>query len=344
MNQHPHWLTKAGNFGRIEHSQAYRKPNFFIIGSMKSGTTYLSSLLASHPSIFMCRPKEPTYFVKSGELRTIWPWAWEQNSWRNEKNYLELFGAAGTATVLGEASVHYTYSPLASGVAERIYQFNPCARLVYLMRDPIERTISHYWHRVNWLGEHRSISSAIKNDPQYRDVSHYAMQLAPYFRLFERDQIKTLTFEELTANPKESIASILKWLNLNCSVATPKLPPENVTPDVVEQRSAGWLLHGLRYKSDLLRALIDRAPAWPRRLGVRMVTREIDRRSVDTSEIVQYLRPLQQKQTEELMRLLGREFPEWTTLNQRQNIAKSTVNLGITDVAPTCAKYGLSKA
>jgi hypothetical protein len=317
MNLHPYWLTTAGNLHKVKHSPGYRKPNLFIIGSMKSGTTYLWSLLASHPSIFMSRPKEPTYFVKSGELRTIWPWAWEQNCRGSEKNYLELFRQAETATVLGEASVHYTYLPLASGVAERIYQFNPHARLLYLMRDPIERTISHYWHRVGWLGEHRSISSAIRNDPQYRDVSYYAMQLSPYFKLFKRDQIKTLTFEELIAHPKESIASILKWLNLNSSVATPKLPPENVTPDVINRRRASWLLHGLRYKSDLLRALIDQTPAWPRRIGVRMVTRGINRQSVDTSEIVQYLRPRQQKQTEELMRLLGREFPEWATLNQR---------------------------
>jgi Sulfotransferase family len=315
MNLHPYWLTTSSDLHRIKHSQAYRKPNLFIIGSMKSGTTYLWSLLASHPSIFMSRPKEPTYFVEPGELRKIWPWAWEQNCQASEKNYLELFRGAETATILGEASVHYTYMPLASGVAERIYQFNPRARLIYLMRDPIERTISHYWHRVGWLGEHRSLSSAIKKDPQYRDVSYYAMQLAPYFRLFGRDQIKILTFEELIANPKASVASILKWLNLNSWVTTPRLPPENVTPDVIKQRRASWLLHGLRYKSDLLRALIDQTPAWPRRIGVQMVTREINRQSIDTSEIVQYLRPLQQRQTGELMRLLERDFPEWTTLN-----------------------------
>ena len=79
--------------------------------------------------------------------------------------------AAGTAPIVGEASVHYTYLPLSSGVAEKIHRFNPDARLLYVMRDPIERTLSHYWHRVQRLGEHRSLSTAIKNDPQYTDVA-----------------------------------------------------------------------------------------------------------------------------------------------------------------------------
>jgi hypothetical protein len=320
MTRQLHWRevsATARRLDRIKQPLACRKPNFFIIGSMKSGTTYLWSLLASHPSIFMSRPKEPTYFVEPSRLQAIWPWGWEQNCWRSEQNYLELFRLAETATILGEASVHYTYLPLASGVPERLYQFNPDARLLYIMRDPIERTISHYWHRVSWLGEHRSPSSAIKNDPQYRDVSYYAMQLAPYFRLFKREQIKTLTFEELIENTSESIASILRWLSLDCSTATPKLSPVNTTPDIVEQRRAGWLLHGLRYKNCLLRVLIDHAPISLRRIGVGMVTRQVNRQSVDTSEIVRHLRPLQQKQTEELIELLGREFPEWTTLNQR---------------------------
>jgi Sulfotransferase family len=316
MDPHPQ-LAEAPSV--VSELDASRRPNFFIIGSMKSGTTYLRNLLASHPAIFMCYPKEPAYFVGPEELRTIWPWGWwEQRDFRrSEQNYLNLFRQAGAASIRGEASVYYTYLPLAAGVSKRLWRFNPGARLVYLMRDPIERTISHYWHRVRHAGEHRSISLAIKNDPQYCDVSYYAMQLAPYFRLFKRDQIRTLTFEELIGNTEASIVSLLKWLNLDHSTAMRTIPPENVTPDSITYRRAGWLLAGLRYKNRLLRAIIDHTPDPLRRAGVRMVTAEINRQSVDTSEIVEYLRPLQQSQTDELVKLLGREFPEWTTLNPR---------------------------
>ena len=305
----------ANDLGSVDSSRRRRKPNFFIIGSMKSGTTLLWRQLASHPSIFMCNPKEPSYFVEPSQLRAIWPWGWEQGYWKSEERYLELFQLARTATILGEASVHYTYAPLASGVPERLHQFNPAACLIYVMRDPIERTISHYWHRVRWLGESRSLSSAIKDDPQYRDVSYYAMQLAPYLRLFGRDQIKTLTLEQLVCNSSESIRSILDWLNLDSLFSPSSLPAENTTPDIVGQRIGSGLLYGLRNKSRFLRAVIDYAPALVRRLAIRMVTRRVNRINVDISETVQYLRPLQRKQTEELTRLLGREFPEWTTLN-----------------------------
>ena len=306
---------KASDLGNVDSVRGHHKPNFFIIGSMKSATTYLWRLLASHPSIFMCNPKEPSYFVEPTQLQTLWPWGWEQGYWKCEERYLELFQLAGTATILGEASVHYTYAPLASGVPEKLHQFNPAARLIYVMRDPIERTISHYWHRVRWLGEARSLSSAIKDDPQYRDVSYYAMQLAPYFRLFGQHQMKTLTFEQLVRSPTKSILSIIDWLNLDSSLLPPIPPAENATPDIVEQRIGGGVLYGLRDNSRILRAVIDHAPASIRRLAVRMVTRRISRASVDISETVQYLRPLQRRQTEELTQLLGRGFPEWTTLN-----------------------------
>jgi Sulfotransferase family len=315
MNRHTRWSEfQSSVSGDLTALPGAPKPNFFIIGSMKSGTTYLWSLLASHPSIFLSRPKEPTHFVEGDQLRTLWPWGWGLGFWKSESAYLELFRSAGTAPIIGEASVHYTHWPLASGVAERIHQFNPNARLLYVMRDPIERTISHYWHRVRVLGEHRSLSDAIKNDPQYTDVSHYAMQLAPYSRLFARDQIKAITFEELTGNANETLRSILRWLDVDCSAAVASRTPENATPEIVEQRIGNGLFWGMRGKSRLVKAVLEHSPTFVRRAGLRLVTRRIDRTAVDTSEVVQYLRPLQQRQTEDLAKLLGRQFPEWTTL------------------------------
>ncbi len=278
-----------------------RRPDLFIIGSMKSGTTYLHSLLGLHPSIFMSRPKEPSAFVEPEQLRRLWPWAWKLGYWKSEERYLQLFQSAGTATIVGTGSVYYTHLPLATGVPERIHLFNPNARLLYVMRDPVERTISHYWHRVRHHGEHRSLGSAIKNDPQYRDVSYYAMQLAPYFGLFRRDQIKTLTFEELINNRNQTIASIFRWLKVDCRVSIATVSPENVTPNIIKQRTARSL-YGLR-ENRFLRAAIDAAPDSVRRFAIRMVTRKIDRSCVDTSEITEYLRPLQQAQTKELTKL-----------------------------------------
>ena len=279
---------------------------------MKSGTTYLARLLASHPSIFMSPVKEPCFFVTPSQLRILWPYAWKQGYWRSEEAYLSLFRSRGSATILAEASVYYTHLPLASGVPARIRQFNSDARLLYIMRDPIERTISHYWHRVRSYGESRSPLTAIKNDPQYCNVSHYAMQLRPYLALFKRDQIKILTFEELISNTTHAMGAVFSWLNLDSSLATVSHQPENVTPEVINQ-SRFNLPRQLMRQIPFFRAAVNLVPDSVRRN--RIIKRRVSRRTVDTTEVVSYLRSRQHIETEELTQLLGREFPEWTTLH-----------------------------
>jgi hypothetical protein len=284
---------------------------------MKSGTSYLHTLLSSHPSIFMSRYKEPSHFVDPSQLKKLSYDIWAQGYWKNQEDYLRLFQSAGTATILGEASVYYSHLPFLTGVSERISKFNPNARLIYVMRDPIERTISHYWEGVRNFapGEYRPILEAIKSEPSYRDVSYYAMQLLPYFERFRREQIKLLTFEEMIRNPGEVIGSIFRWLNLDVSVATLNFEPSNKTPELVTQPILSGVLHRLRHENPFLRFAIDRLPFSVLKIGGRMVRRQKNRLDVDTAEVMQYLRPLQRKQTQELTQLTGREFPEWTTLN-----------------------------
>jgi hypothetical protein len=203
---------------------------------------------------------------------------------------------------------------LATGVPKRIHEFNPNSRLIYVMRDPVERAISHYWHQVRWHGEHRPLSGAIRNDSRYRDVSYYAMQLAPYLELFARDQIKTLTFEELINKTEPTVTAIFRWLNVDHSTAFETVPPENVTPELIEQRRAFWGLHD---KHRFLQTAIDSSPKSVRGFARQVARRKVMRSRVDASDIVDYLRPFQRKQTTELTLLLGREFPEWTTLYAR---------------------------
>jgi len=313
----PPALRRPMLFDQARDPQDTIKPNLFIIGAMKSGTTFLWSLLASHPSIFLCRPKEPSYFIDPGQLRELQPWLWRQGYWRSEEAYLKLFRSARDAAIVGEASVYYTHLPHASGVAERISRFNPEARLIYIMRDPIERTISHYWHRVRHNREYRSISQAIKNDPQYRDVSYYKMQIAPYLTAFGRDQIKLLTFEELIGNTVQTVRGIFRWLSVDGSFDLPLIPPANVTPETIDQFPAWWeSVSRLKKHNDLVNGAIDHIPVSIRRGTRQMISRRINRPGVDIDEVVQYLRPLQQKQTQELTHLIGKDFPEWRTLNR----------------------------
>ena len=185
------------------------------------------------------------------------------------------------------------------------------------MRDPIQRTISHYWHRVRWEGEWRPIFDAIKEEPQYCDVSNYAMQLTPFIELFGRERINVLTLEELTSCPNETLEKLWKWLEIDCSVeATGVDEPENVTPEIVAM-STFFGVHKQLRQVRILRSMVPQLPDSLRRivkLGIRMATTEKNRRAVETSKCIEFLRPIQLRQTEELVQLVGQKFPEWNTL------------------------------
>ena len=292
------------------------KPNLFVVGSMKSGTSYLWRLLDSHPLVFMSEPKEPCYFVDPEDLKRVFPLMWRQQYWKSEANYLQLFEAAGDAPIVGEASVFHAYLPLAPGVAGRIRAFNRDARILYLMRDPIERALSHYWHNVRYFAEYRPLEQAIKDDIQYLAVGDYAVQLQDYYRHFDPSNVLVLTYEELTEDPDSVMAGVFEWLGIGAAGPATEVPPQNVTP--AQFSGPIWKWQRLRQRHPILRRAIDRLPKPVRRFGASLVTREVRPGDADVGEVADYLRPLQLEQTEALRTLLGRDFPRWTTLYQTE--------------------------
>jgi sulfotransferase family protein len=288
------------------------KPNLFVVGSMKSGTSYLWRLLDAHPLVFMSEPKEPCYFVDPEDLRRLFPLMWRQQYWKSERAYLDLFNAAETAPIIGEASVFYAYLPLAPGVADRIRQFNPDARILYLMRDPVERALSHYWHNVRYFGEYRSLDQAIKNDIQYAAVGDYAVQLREYYRHFDPSNVLVLTYEELIEDPASVMETVFDWLGVGPAGRAPQVPPQNVTPE--QFNGPIWKWQRLRQRHPVVRRAIDRLPKPVRRFGASLVTRQVRPADADVAAVADYLRPLQLQQTDALADLLGRDFPQWTTL------------------------------
>ena len=120
-------------------------PNTFIIGAGKSGTTSLWLYLNRHPDIALSRNKEPAFFVR--------PNFREDLDW-----YESLFEPA---RIVGEASTVYTAHPVFDGVPERIHSLVPTPKLIYLVRDPVERAISHYVEHISQGIESRSAIEAL---------------------------------------------------------------------------------------------------------------------------------------------------------------------------------------
>jgi hypothetical protein len=273
---------------------------------MKSGTTSLHRYLSAHPQVFMSEPKEPNFFVE------------ELNWQRGLDWYLGLFASAGNATVIGESSTEYTKLPTYTGVARRIHAFNPEARLIYLMRDPVDRIRSHYWHNVADLtneAERRNMRSAVREDPRYVAYSNYAMQLEPYLELFGRERIALLTAEQLAADPTAVVTMLCRWLGLT------GVPPAetfterwNVRPAEGRSVRGRGLLNRLRHTA-FWRAL---RPWWPRPLrdiGLRLAERRAPLRDKSELEAIDYLRPILRVRVEALAQLVERDFPEWKTLH-----------------------------
>jgi hypothetical protein len=280
---------------------------------MKSGTTSLDSYLASHPSIFMNRMKEPTFFVHGDELKRVSPGLYEAGIWRDQDRYLRMFEDAGDAVVVGESSTNYSKLPQLTGVAQRIAEFNSAARILYIMRDPVERTISHYWHMVKYHKESRNMLTAVKQEPVYRQVSHYALQLAPFFECFGSDQIMVLTLENLRIDPVATMRDVYVWLGVDPEYKADNLNrPKNVTSAEIRQSRGGDVLRRLRH-TRVWRVVAPLVPQKVQAIARRLSERRVDRSRVDTTDVAAYLRPLQQAQTRELTVLLGREFPEWRT-------------------------------
>jgi len=293
---------------------APRKPNLFLIGAMKSGTTYLTKLLSQHPSIFMVTDSEPSYFVPQKYLRKYWHYQWKQGLWKDVNRYFSLFAEAQEEEYIGENSTNYAKLPMIPGVPEAIAEFNDEARFIYIIRDPIKRTISHYWHNLRYHSENRPMLKAFQRDNEYLDVSHYAMQLMRYIEVFGSERISVLTLEDLKESPEGTLSTLFQELGIDDGFVPPGLvEPEHSTPPVVEKARGLGLLKALR-RSELWDKLSPHIPRKLRSVGTRLAEVEVEIGSEELGEVVRFLRPIQRVQTEELSGLIGRSFPCWKSL------------------------------
>jgi hypothetical protein len=187
-------------------------PNFFIIGAAKAGTTSLHYYLDQHPEIQMSSDKEPHFFCGP---ENGFPYAMGRVSRLDE--YEKLFDPA--FEVRGEASPGYTSYPRRQGVPERIKELQPNAKFIYLVRDPVARTVSHHQHRVAVDGERRSLSEALSDlsDPYAPCIcpSMYALQLERYLRNFPEERILVVDQADLLANRRSTLSQIFDFLSVD---------------------------------------------------------------------------------------------------------------------------------
>ena len=168
---------------------------------------------------------------------------------------------------------------------------------------------------VRHHAEYRSLARAIREDDQYLAVSYYAMQVKPYLERFGNDRVAIVTLEALIRHPVDVMRELYEWLGVDPADAdvTSFGQPENVTPEVIRAPLWGGLPRRLR-QSPWCRNIFAAIPNPIQTTLGQFAGRDVSRHSIDLAEVVAFLRPIQSCQTEELARLLGRDFSEWTTL------------------------------
>ena len=172
-------------------------PNVIVIGAQKCGTSGLHYYLGLHPEVSISEPKELNFFIAERN----WP--------RGVDWYRERFDARAPVRV--DASPNYTAYPQHDGVPERMAELVPEARLIYIVRDPIERIAAHWVHNYS-RGRHEGEIEAILNPKaSYIDRSRYAMQLERFLAVYPRDQVLVIENEDLRARRDETLRTVFAF-------------------------------------------------------------------------------------------------------------------------------------
>ncbi len=192
------------------------RPNLFLVGAPKCGTSALHTYLAQHPDVFMSEPKEPHFFCTDVSA----PFAI-----RDAAAYEGLFAKARTP-VAGESSATYLYSRIA---AQKLRAYNPDAHIIAMLRNPLEMLPSlHSQKRVNGTEEYASFSEALAAErrrkageleprgafPFYYDAAMYSEQLERFFATFPRDQLHIIVFDDFKRDAAGVYEGVLTFLGL----------------------------------------------------------------------------------------------------------------------------------
>lgn len=188
-----------------------RLPNLVVIGAQKCGTTSLHHYLRRHPQVSMSRTKELDFFIQDRNWRRGVGW------------YAAQFDPS--APVRGESSPNYTARRRFPGVAERMKRVVPGTRIVFMVRDPIERLVSHWVHNYSYGSERRPLDQVLDDDG-YLERSQYAMQLRPYLDAFPAERILVLEMGELRHRRRETLRRVFEFIGVDSSFWSPMFQRE----------------------------------------------------------------------------------------------------------------------
>jgi hypothetical protein len=295
-------------------------PNFLIIGAAKSGTTSLYHYLGQHPDIFMSPIKEPKFFAHDGEqLHFHGPRDMEAihdvvTDW---EMYKTLFDGAKSEKAIGEASAEYLYSPQAS---ERIHHYIPDAKLIVILRNPVERAYSNFlFMRRNGREMCSTFERGLACEDErirngwefiwyYKHIGKYAEQLKRYYTLFPHEHVHVILFDDLQKTPQKVVQNCFHFLGVDerfeSDVSAKHMATTYLPNCCIPQYKA---LYDLCYQSHIVRMFV---PTRLRRITMEYLSRD---RVVPplTKKTRKRLLQCYLKDLQELEDLIGRDLSHW---------------------------------
>lgn len=284
-------------------------PDTYLIGAQKAGTTTLAYLLDQHPRISVSQPKETHFFTHNWDKGLEW--------------YGTRFPEASPNHALVDASTSYSMASLRSGaggdlrgsaldnVPERVNSINPDAKFIYLLRDPVERSYSGYWHSVRTGRESRDFGKVLSQNNAYLDVSDYSGQLSLWLEYFPLESFLFVLFEDMKESPENTVAECFWFLGKEADVS--------VRLDSAKNRSYNNTLTGRRInklfidRPRLAKSLTSLRPLVPQALREKMRERRTGSEPVpgmkqeDREFLVGYFRDKNRKLSE----LTGISLDKW---------------------------------
>ena len=296
-------------------------PNFLLIGAAKAGTSSVFAYLGQHPEVFASPAKEPNFFALAGE-RVAYAGPGDtiinQASITDEQRYLALFRGSAGAKAVGEASTLYLY---AHGAAAAIHRRAPGARIVVILRDPVERAYSSFLHmRRDGRDVESSFEAALELEDSrvarhwehlwhYTRLGHYHAQLQRYFDVFPPEQVRVWLYEDLKADPRRVLREVFEFLGVD-----PAFEPDMSIRHKVAGTPRSKALHTVLTRPNPAKSLAKRllpAHVRSRVYGALMHRNVREHRETMEEETRHRLQALFRADIERLESLLNRDLSSW---------------------------------
>lgn len=299
------------------------RPNFFIVGAARCGTTSFAQYLSQHPDIFVASEKETHFFaaqempLRFGEPMLPGQKRLEDRIIRDESEYLHLFDGVRGEIAVGEASVYYIHY---SSVPERIAREVPDARIIVLLRNPVERAYSAYKLLARDERETLAFEQSLDREDERRSLDYepiwyytalgrYAQQIERYFAVFGRDRVHVILTEDLEADPNHVLEETFGFLGVRPQVHVDASWRANMGG--ISRSGGAKLIQELAFGSGIGARVKSLIPATARgRWGERILRATTERQTIPP-ETRARLKHALDEDTSHLKEVLGNPLTQW---------------------------------